>query len=975
MDAASNINHADYVPTRTDQATVASSGNAPLAPALNVRQARAGSGQRAIGDRTDASSNDEGRPIQASYPSLQAATPDESTVTPADLPPARRDLLDSIQKGILENEQEFIKNPDTLIDFEDDVQFNLLQLAAMIGRSDRAGVFIKMGADLDFPTHCGVTALILACFHGHLETARLLLAHGASIEQGDETEETPLLYAIKAQQMEVVQFLVENGANLEHANLDGNTALLFAVLVDDCEAVAYLLANGADPGHVNRLGDNALLVAVDCGFEDVVLLLLKHGVNLETPDAVGRTALFSAAVNAETVILASLIRHKANPGHVDDNGDTPLMAVANEGATECARLLVTAESTAHPTGANIHFISPFGVNALMLACENGHVDIARLLLENGAAIERANSDRDTPLLLAIWANSKEVVELLVEKHANLEHVNADGETALLRAVSYQSEDIVSFLLAKGANAEYARHGCTALITAVHGRAGKLVTILLKHGVDLEKKIDGRNHTALQIAAMYGQTEIVSQLIGNGANRDYISPDGHTAVSAALRHKEFDAAKVLIKAGANTRSTAFSSSFLVRAAESDDAECIGLLIQKGANVNQRDRAGVTPLMAAARNNSKHVLALLLQQGRGQASSLMSTLVRAAFEHKAALDLQCDLKYTALAYAASKGHNETTSLLVDAGAMIDLPDIASDTPLHHAVRNGHALVVKLLLQHGASLAHKNNAGLNALDLAFSLQARDSHIIDMLLDRAFSVDIAKGKANGVISIEAMLASTCAVLHASHGKDQAKAVWGHHAKTLCMSFGLRYAIANTLIDAVRNMPASWLGGAGKWMHPSLAQVRCYTDHVIGTLANFHELQCQAEPGSQEKPGTTQTTPKSYKRLNLFAAGQAGALLAFCTTAQLKWKHKLVTYLSNLTAETTPAMLAAFLNDELGMHPLLAAHTADVWDKLDHNRSMARLIKAMNERILAPEFVSELETVGPDMLRSMLLAQMQILF
>jgi ankyrin repeat protein len=855
------------------------------------------------------------------------------------------------------------------------LQFTLLQLAAMIGRSDRASELIEIGADVDFATQFGITALMLACMHGHLEMVRLLLAHGASMEKGDESKETPLLFAIQEQQLEVIQFLVENGANVEHANLDGNTALLLAVSANDCEAVAFLLANGANPGHINKLGDNALLVAVNCGFDDIVLQLLKHGVNLETPDACGRPALFLAVLNANPVILALLIGQGANPDHVDHRGDTPLMAAAQAGSTACARLLVNAQSTAYPGGANIHFINKSGVNALMRACENGHVALARLLLENGAPIERANPERETPLLLAAQANHKEVLALLVEKHANLEHVNVRGDTALLLAIHNKLDDIVSFLLAKGADGEHACRGWTPLASAVYEGAGKVVTILLKHGVDLEKKIDGGSYTALQIAAMYGQTEIVSELIEHGANRDYISPSGHTAVSTAFANRKFDTAKVLIKAGANIRLTAFSSSFLVRAAESDDAECVALLIQKGANVNQPDHTGVTPLMAAARSNSKHVLALVLQQGRAQASSRMSTLVRAAFGYKVALDLQCDLKCTALAHAASNGHHEITSLLVDAGAMIDLPDRASDTPLHHAVRNGHALVVKLLLHHGASLAHQNNAGLNALDLAFSLQARDSHIIDMLLDRAFSVDIAKGKANGVISIDAMLASTCAVLHASCGKEQAETIWVDHAKTLCMSFGLRHAIATTLIDAARNMPASWLGGAGKWRHPSLAQVRCYTDHVVGTLANFHELQCQTAPGSQEKPGTTQTTPKSSKRLNLFAAGQAGALLAFCTTAQLKWKHKLVTYLSNLTPETTPAMLAAFLNDDLGMHPLLAAHTADVWDKLDHHRSMARLIKALNERIVAPEFVSELETAGPDMLRSMLLAQMQILF
>ena len=975
MDASSNVNCSNYVPTRTDQVTVASSSSVPLAPTLNIRQAEAGNGQRAIGDRTDTSSNDAERPIQASYPSLQAATPDKSTDTPADLPPARRALFESIKNGVLEKEQEFIKDPNTLIDFEDGLQFTLLQLAAMIGRSDRAGEFIKMGADVDFSTQFGITALMLACVHGHLETARLLLAHGASIEKGDESEETPLLYAIQEQQLEVAQFLVENGANVEHANLDGNTALLLAVLSNDCEAVTFLLANGADPEYINNLGENALLTAVDRGCHDIVLLLLKHGARLETPDAEGRTALFLAVLRAQPAILASLMRHQANPDQVDHRGDTALMLAAREGASECVRLLVTAESSAHPTVANVHFINKSGDNALLLACKYGHLEVTELLLEHGAAIEQANSEGNTPLLLAVSANAREIVELLVKKHAKLEHENAQGDTALLLAASNNSGAIVSFLLARGADVEHARHGWTPLIRAVYERAGKVVTILLKHGVELEKKTDGDAYTALQMAAIHGETEIVSALIGSGANLDYVNPAGHTALSTTFANYKFATASVLLNAGANIHISMFTSAFLVKAAELDNTECVALLLQKGADVNKRGYSGITPLMAAARNNGKRVLALLLRRGRAHSSSMIGTLVKAAFEYKVALDEQCGLKYTALAYAASAGHHDIVAMLIEAGATIDLPDTASNTPLHHAVRNGHLHVVKLLTERDANIAHKNQAGKTVLDVAFGLETRDCSIIDILLDRMFTLDIARSRASGVISIESLLDSVCAILLARPEEDQAEGIWADHIKTLCNSFGLRYAVASTLVDAVRDMPAMWFVGADKWVRPSLAQIRYYANHTVSTLAPFHELQGNTLPDNYQQYSVPGVTPKSYKRLGQFAAGQSGALLAYCTTVQHDWKHKFMTYLTNLTPETTTAAFTAFMTDDLGMHPLLAAHCADTWDRLDRNRSMARLVKAMHERVTAPGFISELEAVGPDLLRSMLLEQMKTLF
>ena len=81
------------------------------------------------------------------------------------------------------------------------------------------------------------------------------------------------------------------------------------------------------------------------------------------------------------------------------------------------------------------------------------------------------------------------------------------------------------------------------------------------------------------------------------------------------------------------------------------------------------------------------------------------------------------------------------------------------------------------------------------------------------------------------------------------------------------------------------------------------------------------------------------------------------------------------LMPKTTAAEMALYLNDELGMHPLLTAHMIDAWDALDANRLMAQLIRKFSERLAGASFVAELESVGPDTLRSMLLAQMKVLF
>ena len=80
-------------------------------------------------------------------------------------------------------------------------------------------------------------------------------------------------------------------------------------------------------------------------------------------------------------------------------------------------------------------------------------------------------------------------------------------------------------------------------------------------------------------------------------------------------------------------------------------------------------------------------------------------------------------TPLHFAASRGHNEVASLLLDRGAHIDEEDKVcltiirfvsishsqffqfSRTPLHHATRRGNKETISLLLENGAQIDAQN------------------------------------------------------------------------------------------------------------------------------------------------------------------------------------------------------------------------------------------------------------------------------
>ena len=88
-----------------------------------------------------------------------------------------------------------------------------------------------------------------------------------------------------------------------------------------------------------------------------------------------------------------------------DNGATPLLVACEKGRLECARLLLE-------TGASVSQARNDGAMPLFMACQNGHVECARLLLEAGAAVNQARNNGATPLLIACRNGHLEVAKLL-----------------------------------------------------------------------------------------------------------------------------------------------------------------------------------------------------------------------------------------------------------------------------------------------------------------------------------------------------------------------------------------------------------------------------------------------------------------------------------------------------------------------------------------------------------------------------------
>jgi len=108
----------------------------------------------------------------------------------------------------------------------------------------------------------------------------------------------------------------------------------------------------------------------------------------------------------------------------------------------------------------------------------------------------------------------------------------------------------------------------------------------------------------------------------------------------------------------------------------DVEKVKDLLTNGAEVDVRDKNGMTPLLLAARKGNSEIVRLLLAHGAN---------VNAQDHY---------LAWTPLILASALGHKKVVKLLLEYGADIDIKDQNGMTALKYAVKNGYKEIVELL-----------------------------------------------------------------------------------------------------------------------------------------------------------------------------------------------------------------------------------------------------------------------------------------
>lgn len=231
------------------------------------------------------------------------------------------------------------------------------------------------------------------------------------------------------------------------------------------------------------------------------------------------------------------------------------------------------------------------MTALHMACQFGHREFTRLLLDKGARIAELDARGRTPFYLACEAESDETALSLIEEldpkdHAVFTLANSDGKTPLRKAAARGHKKVVEMLFEKldcdpmSLNTQDTKFGQTPLHAAAYNGQKLVVEFLIgnqastkikdKHGntplkscfdgwteaksedyeaiclrlIEIDPKVAVQDPEILRAAAMRGSIPVIKKLLEAGADPMKQDEHGWTSVQLAQQYARIAAVEVL-----------------------------------------------------------------------------------------------------------------------------------------------------------------------------------------------------------------------------------------------------------------------------------------------------------------------------------------------------------------------------------------------------------------------------------------------
>lgn len=445
-----------------------------------------------------------------------------------------------------------------------------------------------------------------------------------------------------------------------------------------------------------------LMLAAEKGDVKMCEILLKAGADSLKIDSNFNNALHNAVREGKEEIVKLLLTIKDLINSKDARDSTSLMIAAEQGHLQVCEILLKA-------GADPLTVDNFNKNTLHHAVESGKVEVVKLLSSNKQLFNAKCHFEGTPLHLAAWKNQQEICIVLLQAGTDPFEKDLTSERNIFHiAASKALLEVVKFLSSNKQLIDVVdRYGFSPLITAVYEGHHEICEILLRAGANPFLKVEDNRYkgiNALHIAARSGKIEVV-RVLATKELIDSRTDEGYTPHMIAAFEGHREVCEVLLKAGANPLVTANKGRTALHVAVDDNnIEAVKILSTNKQFFNifapyifpQDYHSQVTPLMLTAHYGHKELCEILLK-----------TDVDPFVKNNDGLN--------ALHFAAKAGKGDVVMILSTNKNLIDTRTKDRTTPYLFAVQSGTQEVSQILLKKGANPLAKDKHGRNALYLA--------------------------------------------------------------------------------------------------------------------------------------------------------------------------------------------------------------------------------------------------------------------
>ncbi|XP_071943055.1 uncharacterized protein [Antedon mediterranea] len=371
----------------------------------------------------------------------------------------------------------------------------------------------------------------------------------------------------------------------------------------------------SDLFNIDEDGNTLIMAAALANRSDNLTILLKmrdcpiDAQHVKT----GRTALTIATVNNCRNAIQTLLHYNANPVIKDVNGMTPLqyacklqhLEIATVLATETRGLTGLQQILSYPLNEEVKDLlivirqrrQTEIVNPTLFECAiTGDVKRLFCTLEEGDNVNPITGSGDWPMYMACGNGHLEVVKLLHENGGDISSQHPTTKSTVLHVACARGlVDIVKYLI------EFCGDDRNLGLTPSQDSQSSQGTTWDKLDIDAVNK---QGLTALQISASKGYSRLVRKLFQRGASSAVLDLRGKLYTC-----REFEGVQVLIETHRKNRTDRIMLAIKV----DKKLKELRKLWQGKFDHNLRDRSGNTPLMVACLFGKLEALKFLLKTG--------------------------------------------------------------------------------------------------------------------------------------------------------------------------------------------------------------------------------------------------------------------------------------------------------------------------------------------------------------------------